>query len=281
MKTTMNIRNLFQDPSQTGGGSTTSTSEVGHTKNVANFQTLISYCTGYGVTYNPSLAAIKLANMNTLYTNAQAALTAVSNKYTLYKNAVNARQVLFLPMKSFATRIIAALIASGASAQTIKNAKAINRKIQGKRAKTIVPPDPNVDTGGVSAEKQANPNPIPIVIPINISVSQQSFDNLIQHFSDLINLLAAEPLYLPNEVDLKLAALNTLLANLKAVNLTAINAIRDLSNSRISRNKLLYLKVTGLCDIAEECKSYVRSIFGATSQEYAQVKAIMFRKQKI
>ena len=31
-----------------------STSETGHAKNVANFEDLISFCNGYGATYNPS-----------------------------------------------------------------------------------------------------------------------------------------------------------------------------------------------------------------------------------
>lgn len=31
-----------------------STSETGHAKNVANFSTLISFCTAYGTKYNPS-----------------------------------------------------------------------------------------------------------------------------------------------------------------------------------------------------------------------------------
>ena len=38
-----------------------SNSETGHAKNVANFEDLISFCTGYGATYNPSKAAIQLA----------------------------------------------------------------------------------------------------------------------------------------------------------------------------------------------------------------------------
>lgn len=31
-----------------------STSEVGHAKNVANFQDLIAFVDGYGATYNPT-----------------------------------------------------------------------------------------------------------------------------------------------------------------------------------------------------------------------------------
>ncbi|MBK7148718.1 MAG: hypothetical protein IPH78_07800 [Bacteroidetes bacterium] len=38
-----------------------STTETGHAKNVANFEDLISFCTGYGASYNPSKAAIAIA----------------------------------------------------------------------------------------------------------------------------------------------------------------------------------------------------------------------------
>lgn len=37
-----------------------STSETGHAKNVANFQDLIAFVTGYGATYNPIKNALKL-----------------------------------------------------------------------------------------------------------------------------------------------------------------------------------------------------------------------------
>ena len=42
-----------------------SNSETGHTKNAANFADLISFCTGYGATYSPTKAAIKLTALYT------------------------------------------------------------------------------------------------------------------------------------------------------------------------------------------------------------------------
>jgi len=42
-----------------------STNETGHTKNVANFDELIGFRTGYGAAYNPSKASIKLAALST------------------------------------------------------------------------------------------------------------------------------------------------------------------------------------------------------------------------
>ena len=83
-------------------------SEVGHAKNAANFEDLISYCTGYGVTYNPVLNAIKIANMNAQKTSANTAIANVSATYTTFKNATNSREIVFLPLKKLATRILSA-----------------------------------------------------------------------------------------------------------------------------------------------------------------------------
>jgi len=45
-------------------------SEVGHSKNVANFKDLIAYCTAYGAAYNPPANNLKIASLNTLLTSA-------------------------------------------------------------------------------------------------------------------------------------------------------------------------------------------------------------------
>ena len=39
------------------------TNETGHAKNIANFETLLSYVTGYGAVYNPSNANIQLSSL--------------------------------------------------------------------------------------------------------------------------------------------------------------------------------------------------------------------------
>ena len=40
-----------------------SSSEVGHAKNITNFQTLITFVTGYGAIYNPTKSKLQLANL--------------------------------------------------------------------------------------------------------------------------------------------------------------------------------------------------------------------------
>lgn len=112
----------------------TSSSETGHAKNVANFETLIIDCQGFGTAYNPSNSAITITALQTIYTNASNALTDIDAKHNNLNHVINTREVLFVGLKPLATQIMAALLAAGANAQTMLNAKTINRKIQGSRA---------------------------------------------------------------------------------------------------------------------------------------------------
>lgn len=77
-----------------------------------------------------------------------------------------------------------------------------------------------------------------------------------------------------------MATLTAQAADLAVKNTAVITATTDLSNGRIARNKVLYLPKTGLYDIAQEVKKYVKSVFGATSPEYKQVSGIKFTTYK-
>lgn len=99
-----------------------STSEVGHAKNVANFQDLIEFVTGYGATYNPSKSSLKLAQLVALKATAETKLTDVISKNTNYNNKVNERMVAFSNLKSLSTRLVNALQTTDATTQTINDA---------------------------------------------------------------------------------------------------------------------------------------------------------------
>ena len=243
-----------------------STSEVGHAKNVANFEHLISFCTGYGNDYNPSNTAISIASLNGLLTDAKNSLTEVTVKIVAYNNTVNHRIQTFSDLKKLSTRLVNALIATGASYETIANAKSVNKKIQGQRATPLTPstPDPN------------NPQPA----PNSISASQQSYDQVTEHFSKLVEILHTEPTYTPNEVELNIATLTTLLQNMHTANTQVGKAYTEISIARIARNHILYDDHTGLCPIALEVKNYVKSVAGASSPEYKQISKIKFTTRK-
>lgn len=241
-----------------------STSEVGHAKNVANFQILIEFIKAYGITYNPSKESLKLPQLLALKDAADKNLTEVVEKNTLYNNKVNERINAFSSVKSLSTRLINALQTTEASKETIDNAKTFNRKMQGKKAS--------------NTQKLADANS---PAPNTISTSQQSYDQLIQHLSGIKSVLEVEPSYNPNETDLQLESINTKITELSDKNLAVANAYTKISNARISRNKTLYNANDGLVDIAMEIKKYIKSVFGATSPEFAQVKGIEFIKPKM
>ena len=241
-----------------------STSEVGHAKNVANFQDLIEFVIGYGATYNPSKNSLKLPQLIALKDNAQSKLNDVITKNTIYNNKVNERMVAFGNLKSFSTRLVNALQTTDATNETINNAKTFNRKMQGKKASTTqASTDPNAPA------------------PATISTSQQSYDQLIQHLTGLKSVLETEPSYTPNEIELQIATIDSKIADLSAKNTAVASAYTNISNSRISRNETLYTSENGIYETASEVKKYIKSVFGASSPQYNQVSGIKFSKPRL
>ena len=241
-----------------------SVSEVGHAKNVANFADLISYCTAYGSTYNPSKAALQLTALNTLLTSAQTELANVTTAKNTFNTVTGDRQLTFEPLKPLATKIFNYLSVTDASVQIIADAKTINNKLQGKRTGTTAENPPT------EGENQNN----------TVSVSRQSYDMLTENFAAFVDLVSSVPSYTPNETELTTVSLNNYLIELQTANTNVINAEVVYSNARISRNQVLYADNTGLVAIALDVKKYVKAIFGATSPQYKQISGIKFTKPK-
>ena len=241
-----------------------STSETGHAKNVANFDELISFVTGYRETYNPSKATIKLDALKALSDHAKNSINAVSSMEPAYKSAVAAREVVFIPLSKLTTRIMNSIKATDTTVQVDENARTLVRKIQGVRATA----KKTEDEKKALAEKGKE--------VVEISTSQMSYDNRLDNFFKLIQLLSSVPEYSPNEKELKIEHLNTILDDLKAKNAAVVESYIPLSNARIRRNDLLYKENTGLYDVALDVKNYIKSVFGATSPQYKQVSKIKF-----
>ena len=250
-------------PNNTTTKNKSSVSETGHAKNCANFQDLIEFVSAYGATYNPSKNSLKLPQLIALKASADTSLADVITKNTNYNNKINERAIVFKGLKPLATRLINALQTTDASSEKVANAKTFNKKMQGIRAKTIA-----------TTTDQNAP------IPTTISTAQLSYDQQIQHFAGIISVLQTEPSYAPNETVLKIASLTAQQADLTAKNNAVAAAFAAISNSRITRNSTLYDQNTGLVDIALDVKKYVKSLFGATSPQYAQIKGIVFTKKK-
>jgi hypothetical protein len=246
-----------------------STSETGHAKNVANFEDLISFCSAYGATYNPSKESLSVVKLKELQTQAKAILQQIKTTKTSFDNATNARQIAFKDLKPLATKIVNALSVSGATNLVVANATTVNRKIQGTKANS-----------STKIPKGAGTLPSGELEGASISTSQQSYDSLIDHFTKIIETVSQESNYKPNETDLKTTTLQTKLNNLKTTNTDLINGYTNWSNTRIQRDSTLYNPLSGLVQTALDVKKYVKSVFGATSPQFKQVSGLEFSNIK-
>ncbi len=245
------------------------TSETGHAKNAANFDELTSFAMGHGTAYNPSKVSIKIPALQALSASAKGAISTVNAAEPAYKNAVAAREAAFTPLNKLITRVMNALKATDTTVAIDNSAKTLARKIQGARAKAKKTEEEKKVLAAEGKEV------------VEISSSQMSYDSRLDNFDKLLMLLASVTLYTPNEEDLKVAALTTLYNDLKAKNTAVLTATTPLSNARIVRNEILYKPDTGLVDTALAVKTYIKSLYGATSPQYKQVSKLEFRAVKV
>jgi hypothetical protein len=239
-----------------------SQSETGHAKNLAAFQQIITCCKAYLNTYNPGNANLTTDKLTQQYNNALTILDDCKEKQLLNASAIDIRIKTFSTLRLYATRIMNAMLAAGADKLTLDTAKTINRKIQGQRAsQPATPTDPN----------QPQPN--------TASTSQQSYDNLVEHFKALVKLVTLLPEYQPNETDLKLTGLNAHIETLKTVNFDVLQTDTDWSTTRLNRDNTFYDAPNSLGNTMNAVKAYVKSVFGANSKEFKQISGIRFVKR--
>ncbi|MDP2338350.1 MAG: hypothetical protein Q8N05_18245 [Bacteroidota bacterium] len=244
-------------------------SETGHAKNVANFSTLITVVNSFGAVYNPSKQAITPGALAAQAGNATNVMNLLNGALGQSDIAIAARVVAFEPMSKLATRILNALRASDVTDQIVDAAQSLVRKIQGKRA---TPKKTDEEKAALLAEGTSIKE---------VSSSQMSFDNRLDSFDKLIQLLSSIPQYAPNEEELKITTLTNYYNTLKSTNAAAIEAETRLSNARLSRNEILHKTDSGLVDIAASVKIYVKSLFGATSAQYKQISGLAFKSEKV
>ncbi len=241
-----------------------STSETGHAKNVTNLESLITSIYAIGTSYNPSKDSIKLPALQTLLTASKESFNALNTAQSAYSIAVDAREVAFEPMGKLITRVFNALKASDSTVQVDESAHTIIRKLQGKRAVAKLTDE---EKKALEAEgKEVN----------QISVSQMGYDSRLDNLDKLISLLSTVPQYNPNEEELKIESLKAVYTALRTKNTEVVTAYVQLYNARNSRNEILYKPLTGLVDLASDSKTYIKSVFGATSPQFKQVSKLTF-----
>lgn len=242
--------------------------ETGHSKNLANFKTVIVAAESFGDTFNPPNEELSVSGMQNLYERCDKAVLAVSLANAAYKNAVDARNSVFEPLNKFVTRLMNALKASSTTDRIEKNARELARKIQGVRA------NPRRTEEEKKADAEAG------IVHNEISASHMSFDNRSANFRNFVEFMSSVPDYKPNEKEFQVESLRAKAAELKSKNEAVVAAMMAVNNARAVRNELMYKTGTGLADVAADVKSYIKSVFGPTSLQYKKVASLEFTKFK-
>ena len=236
--------------------------ESSHGQNVAVFEQLISFCKGYGTSYNPAKDSLKISNLETVFKDATMAFTKLVTTKQALNNAINSRATTFDSVKALLTRISSGLQAFGVSELTLADVKGIMRKMRGERA-------------GSSGKKAAVTKDGEAIR--TVSAAQTGYDSQVEHMSRLVELLNKEAAYKPNETDLKVSALEALLVKMKAANTAVASAYTDYSNALANRDALLYNDLTGLVQLGKQVKLYVKSVYGAQSAQFKQVGGLTLK----
>jgi hypothetical protein len=242
-----------------------SISETGHTKNVKKFLSLIGFIEGWGVDYKPTNPLLGLASVKAFYHTCEAIEKEAREEEKIFDDLVDKRQIVFTPLQPFSTRVYNSFISLDIAQETKDGALEINRKLQGKRAKTI-----KEDKTLITESETPKPK--------TVSVSQQSFDSQIKNLEDLKSWVALYPVYNPNETELKVASIETFIQSLHKANNDVIAGIVPYDNKLNERDRILYGDKTGMLDIALAIKKYALGAFGAKSVKYKQISGIEFIK---
>ena len=233
----------------------------GTVNQVAAFGKLVGICNDLGARYNPSKAALMPTALATLLEQAQQSLEAVNVARVNYVLAINARQDRYAGVYPMAARIVRALSASESSKENIRDAKMLKRKLAARSKPTGIVMAAGSEEG--------------IPAPISGSISRLDFEGQLDTFAQLVRLIQSLPAYAPNEGDLQVAALRTMVADLRKASLAVANAANALSNARMHRNKVLFGK-DGMFETGNAVKDYIRSVFGVSSEPARQIGKLRF-----
>lgn len=237
-----------------------SRSEVGHSKNVANFTALIQLLGEMGPLYNPTNPEIKITNLEDLRDQLIAAIQNLSDKTPPFKLTVANRENAFSPLSKLSTRVKNSFNSLRLSKADKDNVLALVKKIRGDQPATKAK----------DLEKEENDT---------ISNAQLSYTSKAGNLQSLISLLSAYPTYAPNETDLKVSSLSSLYTQLKTFNNEAADKTFALITARKQRNDLLYFDPICLILLVNPIKDYIKSVEGANTY-YKQAVRLKFTNIK-
>ena len=262
-----------------------STTESGHSINVANFLRLIEYVESLGSTYTPPVSSLQPSNLRALHQQAKQAIENLNDANSLLQNATNLRQTAFKDIDIFANQVINYFSVFDVPEKAIDDARSFLRKMQGTKTQKSTDNDTDTDD---SDDIYVNPNMTPpaVISPADTpdtdpvtraySTSQRSFVKRAEHFSKLISRIAVEPDFMPNAPEYQISTLQSKAADIVNTTAEVVRLATDADTKRINRSKVLYTNPISIYKIAKKVKNYLKSLFPRNTPEHSNFMSISF-----
>ncbi|MCD9188497.1 MAG: hypothetical protein LUM44_18915 [Pyrinomonadaceae bacterium] len=241
--------------------------ETGHTKNVANFETVIIVLTALGSVYNPVQALILLTALQTKLAQAKAALASLDTARAEKTVKIDEVEAGFAGLYKYVVNIKrTAEVAVNDPAFTADLQTIVNKFSSAGRDTDLVddPATPDIDESRTGR-----------------STSERSRDKQLAHLAAIIALLHTKAdLYRSNDAAYTIAAVETRHAELSALNNAALAALAAEANAEEARDEILYHPETGILRLVQLIKTELARNPGKDSAAYRQINALEFRKPR-
>ena len=236
-------------------------SETGHKINLENFELVITRVTELGILYTPGNPLLLIPAMTAQSTAANTLQTEFNTALAEASAPMQEREIFFINLQKLITRAINYYESLQPSKQAIAKARGLVKAIRGTN---------------VRVERLENGEPD----PTHISNSHQSFAQILNNYHQLVELIKVNTDYLPLEIEINIASLETAYTDGEALTTSVNEMVTHAIMKRVMRDHALYDLTTGIIDVALACKKYVRSKFGALSDEAKTVTSIKFVRFK-
>jgi hypothetical protein len=237
---------------------------MSHSKIAGTYEGFVKICSGFRG-YHPGSTNLQLPALQELAVQARQSLEAKDAARSALNKVTNEREIAFASLNKLVPAVLFALDASGASEQTMKDARVFLRQIFGRRKGR--PPLPS----GALAE--------PVIKPR--AVRSSGYEEKVNQFSQLVEMVSQVPSYQPNEPHLTVAALKELVTQLQGHNTTVKAVKADFFHARVALHEVYYGENHSIMVTGRAAKKYLRSVYGLNSNEYSQVRKIYFNNSKI
>jgi len=234
-------------------------------KQVETYSRLVGLCTENGSMFNPAKDSIKIEALESLLATARQKHQMVNDTHHTLMSAINNRNDALIEMRSKCTRAANAAVVLIDQPSLIEDIKKNLSKIRGYRLGAQQVKDAPSETGPPGQEFKKSRGPIAYL----------TISSKLDHFDKFIKCLNT-PAYTPNEPDITYEGLHAFLAEIKVMQ---SQVSTGWSANRMARDQFSAIvhSADGIYGISKLIKTYIKSVFGPSSNAYHIVRQLKFR----